>query len=232
MLRVLAMLLRWAAVPPLALLALALWSELWRASRLAGLGPASLLHPLGLAFAGGLVFRLAWAAGLRRLGRHDPLDFLDTLEHELTHALAGYLTLCPPLSLSATLKSGGEVQLKGANPIAALAPYFLPLWCLGVMLLGLVIRPGMQQAWNALLLFLLGVFAYRLGREYRWRQSDLHRYGFLFSTLLVLGLLPLVLGLLLHARGLLSGHWLGGVLPHAWDSLQAALGWLKRGKPA
>jgi len=77
-------------------------------------------------------------------GRDDPLEFLDTLEHELTHALVGYATFCPPVSLSASLKAGGEVELKGSNPLAALAPYFLPLWCLTALALGLIIKPGMQ----------------------------------------------------------------------------------------
>ena len=102
-------------------------------------------------------FRLLFGTLMRRFGRDDPLEFIDTLEHELTHALVGYATLCPPVSLSASLKAGGEVELRGSNPLAALAPYFLPLWTLLALLMGLVVKPCMQTAWNHLIFFLLGM---------------------------------------------------------------------------
>jgi hypothetical protein len=220
--RLFGMVLRWTLLPFLLLLAEAMAGELWRALRGQGLGTRSFLHPFAIWFAAGAGFRILFAFLMRRLGRDDPLEFLDTLEHELTHALVGYATLCPPVSLSATLKSGGEVQLKGMNPLAVLAPYFLPLWCLAAVLLGLVIRPGLQGTWNNLLFFLLGWFCYRLFREYRWRQTDLHVYGFLFSTLSVFILLLLGMGLFLHVRGLLSWNWLAATGGHAWGTFQTA----------
>jgi len=224
--RLVGMVFRWILLPFLFLLAEALASEFIRALRANGLGLSALFHPLALWLAAGIGFRLLFAALLRRLGREDPLEFIDTLEHELTHALVGYATLCPPVSLSASLKAGGEVELKGSNPLAALAPYYLPLWCLVVLLLGLVVKPGMQPTWNHLLFFLMGTFAYRLFREYRWRQTDLHIYGFAFSTLSVCILLFLSLALILHARGLLSGRWLGAAGRHAWHSLPSVWSWL------
>lgn len=227
MARLSGMVLRWTLLPLLFLLAEAMLGELFRASRMHGLDAAVLLHPLSLWFAGGFAFRILLAALLSRLGRHDPLEFIDTLEHELTHALMGYATLCPPVSLSATLKAGGEVELKGANPLAALAPYFLPLWCLIALGLGTVVEAGMQPAWNRLVLFLLGVFCYRLGKEYRWRQTDLHLYGFLFSTLCVFILLLLSLALILHLRGILSAGWVMAAGEHAWQSLPRAWAWVR-----
>lgn len=219
------MVLRWCLLPLLFLLAEAMASELFRASRAQGLGVASTLHPLALWFAAGPAFRLLFGALMRRLGRDDPLEFIDTLEHELTHALMGYATFCPPVSLSASLKAGGEVELKGSNPLAALAPYFLPLWCLLALALGLVVKAGMQATWNHILFFLLGWFCYRLFREYRWRQTDLHVYGFAFSTFCVFILLMLSLGLVLRVRGLLSWHWLWAAAIHAWHALPLAWTW-------
>lgn len=216
------MVLRWCLLPLLFLLAEAMLGELFRAARAQGLGPASLIHPYALWFLAGLLFRLGLAALLGRLGHADPLEFIDTLEHELTHALMGYATLCPPVSLTASLKAGGEVELKGTNPLAALAPYFLPLWCLLIALLGLAVKPGMQGLWNQMLFFFLGWFCYRLGREYRWRQTDLHLYGFAFSTLSVAVLLLASLALLLHLRGLLSARWVEDALMRAWHSLPGA----------
>jgi hypothetical protein len=220
--RPLGMLLRWCLLPLLFILAEAMASELFRAARAQGLGPSACLHPLALWFLAGLAFRIGFALLMGRLGRGDPLEFIDTLEHELTHALMGYATLCPPVSLTASLRAGGEVELKGTNPLAALAPYFLPLWCLLAVALGMAVKPGIQGGWNHLCFFLLGWFCYRLCREYRWRQTDLHLYGFAFSTLCVASLLLGSLALILHLRGLLHARWLGAALRHAWHSLPYA----------
>lgn len=223
--RVLGRLLCWAAVPFLAALAFALGLELWQALRIRWDGAGTLdalRHPAVLAFLGAFAFRLAFRALMARIGREDPLEFIDTLEHELTHALMGYLTLSPPVSLSATLKSGGEVELQGSNPLAALAPYYLPLWCGLAALLGLLIRASSQGAWNALVFGLLGSFAYRLLREFHWRQTDLHLYGFTFSLFAVLTLLLLAVGLILQARGLLGGRWMAAAVPEAWEWLRRA----------
>lgn len=215
MMRFPALVLRWLATPALLLVFLALAAALWLNARRAGLDVGSLIHPLALAFSGAIALRLAAAEGLKRLGRDDPLEFIDTLEHELTHALIGYLTLTPPLSLSATLRSGGEVELKGSNPLAALAPYFLPLWCHVLLLVGFIARTGLQSAWNILLFFALGNFAYRLAKEYRWRQTDLHVYGFFFSTATVAVLLLLDLAVILHLRHVLSWGWVAEGLGRA-----------------
>jgi hypothetical protein len=200
--RLLGTLLRWCLVPFLLLLA---WAMLGGFAR-----PAYHALSLGLWLwgAAGFAFRAAFRLLWNRFGRDDPLEFIDTLEHELTHALMGYLTFCPPVSLSATLKSGGEVELRGANPLAVLAPYFLPLWCLLEALLGLAIKPGLQQAWNQGLLFLAGWFLWRLALEFRWRQTDLHAYGFLFSAVFVANLLVLSAALLLCVRGIADWRWL------------------------
>lgn len=218
--RLLGTLLRWSLVPFLAVLA---WAMLAGFAR----GAACSLPPgLLLWCAGGIAFRAAFRLLWRRLGRDDPLEFIDTLEHELTHALMGYLTFSPPVSLSATLKSGGEVELKGANPLAVLAPYFLPLWCLLAALVGLIAKAGLQDAWNRAFLFLLGCFLWRLALEYRWRQTDLHVYGFLFSTLATAILLILTLGLLLGMRGLLGWGWLGEAARHLSADLGAVRRWI------
>jgi hypothetical protein len=221
MARLLGTLLRWSLVPFLVLSAWALAGDFSRtAFRSLGTG---LLIWGAAGFAFRAAFRLLW----NRLGRDDPLEFIDTLEHELTHALMGYLTLCPPVSLSATLKSGGEVELRGANPLAVLAPYFLPLWCLLAALLGFVVKAGLQGAWNRALLFLLGWFLWRLALEYRWRQTDLHVYGFVFSSLLTAILLTLSLGLLLRMRGLLGWEWLPAAAGHLSADLGTAWRWMQ-----
>jgi hypothetical protein len=225
--RVVGMVFRWTLLPFLFLLAEAMAGEFALALRNNGAGLSWLYRPLTFWFAAGVGFRLLFGTLMGRFGRDDPLEFIDTLEHELTHALMGYATFCPPVSLTASLKAGGEVELRGSNPLAALAPYFLPLWTLLALLLGLVVKPSMQTGWNHLIFFLLGFFCYRLLREYRWRQTDLHVYGFAFSTLSVFILLLLSLALILHARGLLPGAWLGSAGRHAWQSVLMAWDWVR-----
>ena len=99
---------------------------------------------------------------ITRLRGSDPFEFLDTLEHELTHALTGYLTFAPPMSLTATLRDGGEVELPNRNPIAVLSPYFLPLYAGSISLLTLVLKPDFLSYGRYAVAFLLGSFAYRL----------------------------------------------------------------------
>jgi hypothetical protein len=217
--RLLGMVLRWALVPFLTFLAYAMIKELWHAGRQQGMGVATLGNPLTLCLAGGIGFRVLFRAFMRRMGKDDPLDFIDTLEHELTHAVFGYLTLCPPVSLSASLKSGGEVQLKGSNPLAALAPYFFPLWCWILIMLGLVVQSGLQPSLDRMVFFALGSFYYRLAREFRWRQTDLHLYGILFSCLMVGLFLLIGLGLILRVHGLLPLTWIWSTITQAFYNL-------------
>ena len=217
--------LRWLSLPVLAVILQTLAFDFWHAVRAQGISLQSLAHPLAMAFAGGLLFRILLAAVLRKLGRDDPFEFIDTLEHELTHALVGYLTFSPPVSLTATLRSGGEVELKGGNPLAILAPYYLPLWCLLALAFGMIVKPDLHTIWTYLEFFLLGSFLFRLAREYGWRQTDLHAYGFPFSTVLILILLFLSLAVILHGRGLLPWRWLRVVPADAWHT--ALWGWDK-----
>jgi hypothetical protein len=156
--------------------------------------------------------RMLWvgAAGwgvrfaLTRWRKQDPFEFLDTLEHELTHALTGYLTLAPPTSLTVTLREGGEVELPRANPLAALSPYFLPLFAGLIALLTLVLEPKFLLYGQFAVAFLLGGFVYRFFREFHLGQSDFSHYGILFSIGFIAALLPLSIAGVLEAARL--GH--------------------------
>ncbi len=148
---------------------------------------ALLFNPVVWAFAGGFGGR--WL--LARLGSGDPLELLDTLEHELTHAIAGWLTFAPPISLKATLRSGGEVELKRTNPVAVLAPYVLPLYAAALAPLTLLLLPDWADIARLGVAVLLGSFAWRLAREFHFGQSDFREYGILFSIVTILALLPM-----------------------------------------
>ena len=200
-------LLRWIALPFLLVLAQALALALWHSARAQGFSIHTFVKANFLFLLAGIFFRIIFNQCLQRFNRHDPIEFFDTLEHELTHALFGYLTFSPPVSLSASLKSGGEVELQGSNPFAALAPYFFPLWAVLAMGIGLVVQSNLKTHWNYGLFFLLGSNLYRLAREYRWRQTDLHLYGFFFSTCLVVILFLITWASLFSVAGLWPWSW-------------------------
>ncbi len=147
---------------------------------------------------------------LSRLGRRgdgDPVEFLDTLEHELTHAVAGTLTFAPPVSLTATLRGGGEVELRRSNPLAALAPYCLPLFAAALAALTLLFRDEWAGYGRLAVAFLLGSFAYRLLREFHFGQTDFRAFGLAFSMVFIAAALPLCLLAVLDLAGLAYAPW-------------------------
>jgi hypothetical protein len=216
-------LLRWLCIP---LLALQLFSgslQLFQNSQWSKVG----FSPIIWVFAGGIIFRWLFSLVWKRYGKDCPLDFVDTLEHELTHALFGYLTFTPPQSLSATLKEGGEVQLARSNLFIALGPYFFPLWTMILFAIGFGLRDNLQWKWSLLLGFFLGSFVYRISKEFRFYQTDLQVYGFLFSSLLTFNLGLLLLGMLLHTRHILDIHWLWQSIPQTSLYFQKIFTWIK-----
>lgn len=144
---------------------------------------------------------------LAKLPGGDPLELLDTLEHELTHAVIGTLTFAPPIALSATLRDGGEVELKRSNPLAALAPYCLPLFAGALALLTLILRDGWITYGRFAVAFLLGSFFWRLLREFHFGQSDFRAYGLVFSMFFIAGTLPLCLLAVLDIAHLVNIPW-------------------------
>jgi hypothetical protein len=150
-------------------------------------------------------FAARWV--LARLPGGDPLELVDTLEHELTHAIVGTLTFAPPVALTATLRDGGEVELKRSNPLAALAPYCLPLFAFLLALLTLVLRDDYASTGRLAVAFLLGSFFWRLLREFHFGQSDFRAYGFVFSMVFIVGALPVCLIAVSDLGGLLDVPW-------------------------
>jgi hypothetical protein len=87
-------------------------------------------------FAGVAVFTVVWSFGRRYAWR--AVQYLATLEHEITHILIGLLFLKRPLSIKVSATHGGEVRLTGSNMWIALAPYFFPTVSLVVILTGAI----------------------------------------------------------------------------------------------
>lgn len=152
-------------------------------------------------------FAARWVLARLPFTDGDPLELVDTLEHELTHAIVGVLTFAPPVALTATLRDGGEVELKRSNPLAALAPYCVPLFTLALAALALVVREDWAGPARLAVAFLLGGFFWRLLREFHFGQSDFRAYGFVFSMVFIAGALPVCLVATADLGGLLDAPW-------------------------
>ena len=208
MLRIFAWFLRWLTLAVLLCVTIAVFRVAFRL-----IGTGEWKHLLGASALWVGVAGFGIRVLLSRVFGENPFEFLDTLEHELTHAITGYLTFAPPMSLTATLREGGEVELPRRNPIAVLSPYFLPLYATVVALLTLIMKPGFLPYGRYAVAFLLGGFVYRFLKEFHLGQTDFTQYGFVFSLCFVAALLPLSFAGILETAKLVHLPWHSGVLP-------------------
>ena len=160
------------------------------------------------------------------------------LAHELTHALWGSICGARVSGLKVS-KTGGSVQVSEVNWITALAPYFFPLYTglviLAYYLLALwVDLRRWELAWFGLIGLTLGFhWTFTLDTLFQ-PQSDIRRYGRLFSYTLIyiLNLLGIGLVLVLVAPVTMESfagrlvwdvvdvwHWCGLVLVTSWQGV-------------
>lgn len=123
------------------------------------------------------------------------------LAHELTHALWGSISGASVSGLKVS-KNGGSVRVSEVNWFTALAPYFFPFYTvivvLGYCLLALVAD---LRRWELVWFGLIGL---TLGFHWTFTldalaqsQSDIRRYGRLFSYTVIYLLNLLIIGLVL-----------------------------------
>jgi hypothetical protein len=121
-------------------------------------------------------------------------SYLQTLEHELTHLLAGLLFLKIPVGIRVSAHEGGEVRQIGLGTTGqtwvTLAPYFFPTVSLAVLIFAYFANLN-----SGLLLGILGwttVFHLVTNwSETSFRQPDLQKAG-LLKTLLILPVMNLI----------------------------------------
>lgn len=132
---------------------------------------------------GGVMFVPLWSVARRYFGTQ--MEYLATLEHELTHIVVGLLFFKRPLSLRVTAREGGEVILTGGNMWITLAPYFLPT----LSLLLLPVSFALPRSYEPALLTIVGAtVVYHLlstWSELRVMQSDFRKAGVLQSMWLL-----------------------------------------------
>ncbi len=186
---------------PCALIGVALLACLAEAVAQAAALIASQPDRLWLFGFGAASWLVAWTLIFRRRAWG---SWLPTLLHELTHALAAWLTFHRVVGLRASWRSGGEIEIVGGgNWFIAVAPYWLPLPAVAVAIASLSPAP-MVGAWRAAGLGVaLAWQATVLSREIHRDQEDLRRAGWLFCacTLPAANLLVVALGLAWAALG-------------------------------
>lgn len=153
------------------------------------------MAPFGIGFFVGGIFWLIFR-------RTKIVKFLSTMEHEMTHAIAAWITFVPVIELRSTdgttgSDSLGHVRLGGSNWFITSAPYFFPTVPIAVLIAvwALAATPTGFARW------LLGAAtAYSIfstWREMHFQQSDLKEIRFLFAFLFLPGANLLCVGLIL-----------------------------------
>jgi len=149
----------------------------------------SALIPFG---AGVLLAAALWIAWLR-----PRLEFWETLEHELTHAVFSVLFFKGVHGLSAVRGEGGEVVHEGDNVLIRLAPYFFPTVVVVPLLLKPVVIADLRPYVDGLIGFALFYHLVGTAHETSVRQPDIQKSGVIFSFLLINLLHMLFLGIVL-----------------------------------
>lgn len=151
------------------------------------------------------------------------VNYLTTLEHELTHILVGLLFLIRPLSIRVTATKGGEVVLTGSNIWITLAPYFLPT--ISFLLLPFVWFAS-NEAERILLAVLGASVVYHLlstWSEFGVVQSDFRRAGIAQSLWLIpvanLICYGMILAFVAGAHGGIKDFTIAG-LQHTLEAIQ------------
>jgi hypothetical protein len=115
------------------------------------------------------------------------IHFIEVFRHELAHAAVSTLFLRPPKFFLVDVRDTGSRTVGLTGPVggdflAVLAPYYLPLFTLPLLLL----RPIAPQSIQRVADLLIGVtYAFHLVtsiKDFSWKQTDIKSMGRIFST--------------------------------------------------
>ena len=136
------------------------------------------------------------------------LLFFLTLEHELTHTIAGLICFKAPRHLIVG-RTEGEVGLTGSNWFIALAPYFSPTIAYAVMALAFIVSASYQWL---IAMFMGAALAYHFFstlKELHFKQPDLQVPGMIFSMIMLpVANIIFTGGALAFVDGKFSEYWM------------------------
>ncbi|MFN0124970.1 MAG: M50 family metallopeptidase [Blastocatellia bacterium] len=114
---------------------------------------------------------------------HQRLRFFHTLEHELTHTVAGLICFKAPSSLSVNVDGSGVVTLSGGNVFISLAPYFFPTVPYAALALALIASSTHQLWITGTLGASVAWHIVSTLREFHLKQPDIQQSGVGFSPI-------------------------------------------------
>jgi len=120
---------------------------------------------------------------------------LYVIGHELSHAMFAWMQGVKVLSFELHA-GGGRIEVERTNWLITLAPYFFPIYSLGILLLHLLIAQftdiaGLTRFWMLMLGLSWAFHVTFTAQMLTMRQSDIEREGWFFS-MVVIGLFNLL----------------------------------------
>lgn len=128
------------------------------------------------------------------------IRFVEIFEHELGHMLVALFLLqdIKEFSVETNGADGGLVKHRGAsNFLIGLAPYFLPVFTIPLLIIKPLIFSSTHNVINLLIGFSLAFHYLALINEFRPRQTDIQRIGLAFASVVTAGLNAVVLIIIL-----------------------------------
>ena len=116
-------------------------------------------------------------------------SFFVTFEHEFTHNLWAFLTFNKPRGFHVYKNGEGSFEYMGkGNFIITLSPYFFPTLAFIFLPFGSLLKDEVMLYFFIVLGVLVGYHIASTVKETHLQQSDIKKYGYLFSfTVIVLG---------------------------------------------
>lgn len=119
---------------------------------------------------------------------HGTMDFIEHFAHESAHALVAFMCLkgIHRFTVNPRPQPGEEgssvVGSPGPNCLISLAPYYLPIFVLPLLIIKLIVIPKMHGLVNGLIGVATGFHCALLFRTFRPRQKDIQETGLLASV--------------------------------------------------
>jgi len=119
----------------------------------------------------------------------DLVVFIEHFEHELAHAIVAFVSLSTIRRLIVNPipepdEEGSKVTVSHLNCLGYLAPYYLPVFVLPLLVIKPLVIPQFRGAMNVLIGVATGFHYARLFREFRWSQTDIRETGLIVSLCL------------------------------------------------
>lgn len=128
--------------------------------------------------------------------------------HELTHVFLAVITFNHIEGFSASLGGGVTSYTGRSNWLIRLAPYFFPLYAVFLILINLMIRTELTYYLNHLIIISYVFFLFTLFKCFSYREPDIKKTGYIFSTLFIITFnLLFLLFLSFYLQGRISVFW-------------------------